>query len=418
MKHLVFLLGSYHPSCSAVDHCAHQVIKCLKKEFNITVIAQRSEPSLPLEEMQDGVRILRVESDDLRQRNRIRSGKSQLSSLRLNIIRARGVLRRLLLPETVDKSLARAYLNCLIKQPHNINAIVPVVFPIESVVTAMRYKEINARTQIIPYLFDDFVDSGSLHVFRFVSYLKRRRHLILERKMLEESYAILAMRPLRNHFNKWFSKYLTKKISYLEHPLLVKQNWSSPYLEDGVIRLCFAGSLIRNVREPGFLLQMLGSAKFKSKVKAEFFVMGNAAYQVKSGNVNSKLEVVNYGEVSKGDADEAVARSNILLNIGERTGRQISSKIFEYMASGKPIIHIAYTPDDSNLKILQKYPLVLCIIKNKDQARHQLRALVDFIEENCRSSIPYDRVANTFPDALPETTCKIFRAVLAEVDGF
>lgn len=406
MRHLVFLLGSYYPNYSAVGYCVHQVIKCLKNEFDITVIALHNDPLLPSEEIYDGVRILRIESEGIRQRNRTLTNKGKSSTFYLNFIRLRGLLRRLFSPETVDASLVRAYLDCLSKQSLEINSLVPVVFPFETVLAALQYKKINPKAKIVSYLFDDFVDSGSLHVYRFVAFLKRRRHLFLEQKMLEESHAVLAMHPLRDHFEQWFSKELVKKISYLEHPLLIQPRKSNLHLEDGVVHLCFTGSLIRNVREPDYLLQLLRGASFKKSVSAEFYVMGNAANQIKTGKLSDNLEVKNFGKVSKSNADEAIARSNILINIGERTGRQVSSKIFEYMATGKPIIHIAYTHNDSVVKILQRYPLVLCIIKNIDDISNQTRALSEFIEDNYRSNITYDDVAQIFPEALPMTTVR------------
>jgi hypothetical protein len=41
----------------------------------------------------------------------------------------------------------------------------------------------------------------------------------------------------------------------------------------------------------------------------------------------------------------------------------MSSKIFEYISCGKPIVHFYTANNDAKLKILKEYPLALCLSK-------------------------------------------------------
>lgn len=411
MKQLVFLVGSYYPNFSAVGYCVHQVILCLKNDFEVTVIAFRNDSSQPFEEVYEGVRILRIETVDMKRRNLLHSTSSRHGQLMLNWLRVRGMLRRLLSRETVDHALVQAYVDGLNALSSRQDIIIPVVFPFETVLAALRFKGSDDALKVVPYLFDDFVESGSLHVLRIAARIKRDRHLSLEHEMLTISNAVLSMHPLEEHFEKNFENRLAAKIIYLEHPLLKEPRAYSRATGDATLKLCFTGSLIRKVREPGYLLEMLSNVHLSIKVQVDFFVLGNAANQIHSQSLSNSIKIVNHGRVSKFEADAAVAGADILINIGESKGKQVSSKVFEYLSSGKPIVHFSYTDDDVVSKILHKYPLALTLIMRKSKFFENLRFFEKFIIQNKNKNIPFHSVRAIYPEALPENTSEHMKRI-------
>jgi glycosyltransferase involved in cell wall biosynthesis len=412
MSRVAFLLGSFYPDFSAVGYCAYRVLKCMAGDFDITVVAFRNRASHSLEEAHEGIDIQRIETDDMKRRNALAADAGAFARARRDALRAWGAARRLLAPETIDQSLVRAYLDRLDRMDPPPSAIVPLVFPFETVQAALAYKRAHPAVQVIPYLFDDFVDSGSLHVLRVARRLKRKRHLRLERRMLAEADAVLAMHPLRRHFEANFEAPLADKISFLEHPLLSPPADVERRPDDGVARLCFTGSLIPKVREPDYLLNLLRAIRPTMPVRADFFVMGNDAGKVRTGTFANGVEVVNHGRVPKSDADAAVRDADILLNIGEAQGRQVSSKVFEYMSAGKPIIHLAYVRDDAVSQILEKYPLALCLVRDRGSLAANANLVSDFIAGNRRSSVSFAELEAIYPEALPEVTAKILKAIM------
>jgi hypothetical protein len=46
--------------------------------------------------------------------------------------------------------------------------------------------------------------------------------------------------------------------------------------------------------------------------------------------------------------------ADILLHIGNNTPTQIPGKLLEYMATGKPMLHVYYIDDDGCLPYLEK----------------------------------------------------------------
>jgi len=408
---ITFLVGSFHPNFSAVGYCVYQVQKCLTDEFDVSTIAFRDDPTQPLESLLEAIRVHRIETPGMRARGIARAIAGPGGDARRIALRVKGAVRRLLSPETVDRSLVRAYQARLDAMDPRPEVIVPAVFPFEAALAALAFKRAHPEVTVIPYLFDDFVDSGSLHVLKLARAVKRGRHLRLERRMLEESDAVLSMHPLRAHFEQYFRTGLREKITYLEHPLLTRPATAKSLPDDdGVARLCYTGALVKKVRDPDYLLALLNAMQTKQQVQADFYVMGNAAAKIPTETVRGSIQITNHGRVPKPEADVAVQNADILINLGDMQGKQVSSKVFEYMATGKAIVHLAYVPDDAVTKILAKYPLALCLVQDQGRFDENVRLLTEFITNRRRDTLTFDTVKAIYPEALPETTGKMLSA--------
>lgn len=416
---IVFLTGASYPEFDAVGNCAYQVQNCLAVDFRISVVSYHSEPDQPDDDAVDGIRLYRFETEDMKQRAAVLRSNSRLAPLRHQILRIRGALSRLLSPVTVNQALVTAYRNTLNRLNPKPDILVPLVFPFETVMAAMAYKADHPDVMLMPYLFDDFVDSGSLHVLKIAREIKRPRHLALERQMLAAADAVLAMQQLRSHLERSFDNDLLRKVTFLEHPLLSPPSAPAQRGDDGIVRLCFTGSLIRKVRESGYLIELLDALAVERRVQVDFFVMGNAAKDLPSGVLPNGVEIVNHGRVPKGQADAAVARADILINIGEVTGQQVSSKVFEYMATGKPILHLASAMTDAVTTILSKYPLALCLHEEKARLAENARKVSDLIASERLGALTFEQVKEIYPEALPSTTADVFRELFQrpEVHG-
>lgn len=412
MTQITFLVGPFHPNFSAVGYCAYQVQKCLLDSFDVSTIAFRDDPSQSLEGQLDAIQIHRIETSEMRATGLARSATGRIAGARLITLRLKGALRRLLSSETINRHLVRAYHTRLKAMDPEPDVIVPVAFPFETVLAALAYKRTHPRAIVVPYLFDDFVDSGSLHVLKLAREIKRPLHLCLERQMLMESDAVLAMHPLRRHLEDNFDSTQLAKVMFLEHPLMSPPAKAAERGDDGITTLCFTGSLIKNVREADYLISLLGGLQIERPVRADFFVMGNVARKVRSGILANGLEIVNHGCVPKAEADAAVARADVLINIGEKTGRQISSKIFEYMATGKPIIHLAHVRSDANTTILAKYPLALCLIEDRSMLKENARRVSNLIGRVPAQSLTFEEVSTIYPEAIPTKTADVLKYIV------
>jgi len=104
-----------------------------------------------------------------------------------------------------------------------------------------------------------------------------------------------------------------------------------------------------------------------------------------------------------------MTQSNILLNLGEVRGKQVSSKVFEYMAAGKPIIHLAFVANDAVAAVLAKG---LCLIQTRSQLYENACHCAEFIQRHKHSQLAFAEVAALYPEAIPGATADLIRSLL------
>jgi glycosyltransferase involved in cell wall biosynthesis len=409
---VVFLAGAYYPNFEAVGYCAYQVHKCLSANHDLTVISLRNDAAQPWTEDIEGIHIRRVETVSQRWRNRLNGKTRRHERMLLQGLRIWGAARRLLLPTTVDWSLVRAYVRQLQALETPPQVIVPLVLPFEAALAALEFTRKHPETRLIPYVFDNFVDSESLSIFRWNKTLKRRAHLKLERRLLQKASHVLSMHSLRTHYEASFPAQLNQHITYLEHPLLINNFKNYSDKEKKLIKLCYTGSLIKKLREPDYLIKLLKDIKIDKKIEAHFFVMGSDAAKIKTGRLKSRVELFNHGRVRKDEADKAMSDANVLLSLGATNFPQLSSKIFEYIGTGLPIIHIALTPQDGVIDILKKYPIGLSLYAENAEFSSNSSQLSQFLLENAEKRVSWSEVSSIYPEALPGTTAAVFERLL------
>ena len=106
--------------------------------------------------------------------------------------------------------------------------------------------------------------------------------------------------------------------------------------------------------------------------------------------------------------------ADVLLNLGNAVDNQIPSKLFEYLGSGKPILHLAASPTDPTLPLLARYPLALTLLPDQwaeEPALHAAAARLDrWLGETAGRRVAFETVAALYPGQLPETVAAQFLA--------
>lgn len=133
-------------------------------------------------------------------------------------------------------------------------------------------------------------------------------------------------------------------------------------------RLVYVGTMYRNIREPGFLLEL-----FKRALEAG---LSDETELHCYGDVSSCMDIIAryesllgkrvffHGVVSRDVAAQALDEAQFLVNIGNETTYQLPSKVVEYAATGKPIINFAKSRMDSSVGFFAAYPCALNLINS------------------------------------------------------
>ncbi|MEQ1747501.1 MAG: glycosyltransferase, partial [Saprospiraceae bacterium] len=129
------------------------------------------------------------------------------------------------------------------------------------------------------------------------------------------------------------------------------------------VHLGFFGALYAPTRTPDVFLGLLQKtystrpdlfgrlyAHFYGDVFPEFFE-----------KLTNTPGVVLHGLCSRADAEAAMQQMNILVNIGNTTDYQLPSKVVDYLAVGKPVLHLSYVERDPFLDFWGDVPELLAL---------------------------------------------------------
>jgi hypothetical protein len=151
------------------------------------------------------------------------------------------------------------------------------------------------------------------------------------------------------------------------------------------IRLVFAGTLYRAIRNPGYLLRL-----FSRLIQSE---LGSCIELHFYGNINDCDDIFMpyrewlgkniflHGQVERRILYRAMQGATLLVNIGNTTSYQLPSKVVEYASTGKPVLNIYKIPNDSSTEFFTSYGACLNVMDDgKDIAGGMLEDIVRFIK--------------------------------------
>ncbi|HYR09581.1 MAG TPA: glycosyltransferase [Longimicrobium sp.] len=131
----------------------------------------------------------------------------------------------------------------------------------------------------------------------------------------------------------------------------------------GRVRMVFVGTLYRDLRNPGRLLHLfraLLNTEAGAGLELHFVGMLNgceAMLAPYAGLIGDRIFC--HGAVSRERALRAMHEADVLVNLGNRSGYQLPSKVVEYVATGRPVLNLPGAPDDASVQFFSGYPAAL-----------------------------------------------------------
>jgi hypothetical protein len=234
-----------------------------------------------------------------------------------------------------------------------------------------------------------------------------------------DPFSLQPMHPLNNEFfyramNLWAEREIVRRATLFTVPTkamlgLYKETWPKlaakleilppvctmpvisevqprASLEDsGAIRIGNFGSFYPGVREPEPLLRSVW--RTSKLLDLELHLFGtpypgwSALLQELQGH---SLRIQERGLLPRAAVPAAMADMDVLLLQGNRHGIQLPSKIVDYLASGRPILHVQQDEDDPILEYLEGHPLA-CTVNILDWDEEEER-VVQFLR-SCRGQL-------------------------------
>lgn len=144
----------------------------------------------------------------------------------------------------------------------------------------------------------------------------------------------------------------------------------SPLLDKPGFHLVFLGTLYQSLRNPTPLLALFATLlQNRNDLHLHFLGAINdcdecfAPYAAELGK-----HIHLHGMVPRDQAALCMANASVLVNIGNATTHQLPSKLVEYVSTGRPILNLVTTDQDTSIPFLAEYPAALSLTLPPSQA--------------------------------------------------
>jgi hypothetical protein len=110
-----------------------------------------------------------------------------------------------------------------------------------------------------------------------------------------------------------------------------------------------------------------------------------------------------------------IQSADILINIGNECSNQVPSKIFDYIAAAKPIVHFYSIKDDPCFAYLNNYPCKLYLQNVPSQSSIQSQAMFDFCRSAKKTPIDINMIKNLYQQLNSKHSVAIFSSKLESI---
>ncbi len=342
--HVVFIVPAFdHPAPRTIR--VRQLVKHLKKDFNITVLCLKAGLTQVEKTNSDDYFVVRVPYSGLSRFITLRRYSDiTISHFVSRIVRPISyLLRRFVFipdPWIVESNRLIAALNEL-ETP--VDVVVAVMMPFSVGMVAADFKQGVANTKKVP-LVCDIGDPLAHNIIQSMRHSKKRL-MRYERTVLEHSdHIIVTNEATAAHYGQEYhiAKELVSCIpqgAQANPPLASSQ----PNNSSGLIKMVYAGIFIQSIRNPSLLFNALKA--YQDSIALT--VYGSIDQCFVDGNEHIAFK----GEVPHAEVLDRYPDANCVLYIDNSEGMQTSGKIYELLALRMPVLFI-YTNHESPVKRL------------------------------------------------------------------
>lgn len=184
--------------------------------------------------------------------------------------------------------------------------------------------------------------------------------------------------------------------------------------ESGRLRCVFVGSLYPSLRTPHYALELF-SALNDPNLELVFVGGGWENYPADLLDPYRKIlgdRLIVTGPLPAEKAAEEVAKADVLLSLGNGVDNQVPSKIFEYFAAGRPVLHLAKLENDPCRPYFDRWPLALTLLESEGTGPEVLARLSAFLAEKGRSRLPFEEAARLFESNTPQAAARCLEETL------
>ena len=163
--------------------------------------------------------------------------------------------------------------------------------------------------------------------------------------------------------------------------------------ESPPINFVFSGQFYDVIRNPEYLLKLF------TKLPQNYIlhlVGGGAGSLVEVYKKELGERLICHGWVSSTEAEQKVREADILINLNNTVSNQLSSKLFDYISTGKPIINICKIDNCLSLKYTQRYENCIDVFETQNIDKDLIFRIEKFILQHKGTVINSSKIIETY----------------------
>lgn len=398
----IILCDYWYPYTSANSVCVQAILLDLSRHYDVVIVSA----DMPVDNVTSKVRFMPIGDIGIRstlERVKGSRGLERLVKLAYKPIAAMNICRFPI------RSLewARRYADAAdaVFESRYVELVLAVSYPAEAVLAAVSIKKKHPSVTAIGW-FLDATSVGALQKGKLVKRVSSSSAIEYERRAGRELDGVLYLTPSLS-LAKMIHGEGNPQLAFADPPLLnktkVRFNWSPS--RNRPIKILYTGTLFDPDRNPTSFIE--GVREFCKSNSVEIAFAGNDG-----GLLDNLVSVVpnvrNLGILPLDQCDRAMDDADILLSIGNRSPYLVPSKLFKYISTGKPIIHLARGEDDSCLSYLEKYPLSFILDEESVDISAAFSSFLQKLEEVSGTDIDLEGI---YPAAFPNYTVRLIRSL-------
>ena len=399
MCNYVFLTNYYLPMPGATGMCVHQVAKELAKQNNVfTVCYEDGDDTKTI----DQVKIIKIKipaylkdnatiNESLRIIHYLESLTRKLVHIRNYPLRSTGLLHKYI--KVVQQIIEK----------YGEITIVASFTPIEAVIAAYKLKLKYPKKVKIAYYSTDTLSNEQGDSGLLPAAYREKCGMRWEKRLFSVYDRIFIMECHRYHYFTEEYKDFQDKMHIVNFPLFTRmENCAVKKKHQDLLNFVYAGTFYRVLRNPKFLCDCLLKLSQDKTIEVNILGSGDCNDIIEKAVLDSEGVIKFHGMQPHNIVIEYLSSADILLSVGNAESPMATSKIYEYMSTGKPIIH-TYTYDrDPCIEPLKKYGNALLVKEGDGNAVLKIKRFIEISK-----TLNYEEVEKTFITSTPKYTADI-----------
>ena len=206
----------------------------------------------------------------------------------------------------------------------------------------------------------------------------------------------------------------TQKIIGVDFPVLSEkqaENIEIPFdFKTENTNILFCGTMDDGFRNPDYVLSAFAQVFEKDPSVKVYFLGPQQGVKVTQWAEKYPDNIFVHPGVPNNIAVAATYKADMLLNIGNAISNMVPSKIFDYFATGKPIVNVQKIDNAPDVEYFEKYPLQITLPEYSGEMQSQ--QLYEFIKTSKGKHLDFAQVKDLYYTATPEYVASIIENAL------